>query len=197
MFDPSRISLGPGTLYAAPLGTAEPQAVTGAWPAGWLTLGYTDAGSTFSYNPSFAAVTVEEELDVIDNVPTGRTVSLAFALAEITAANLLLVYNGGVGPAAQTAGIGTFADGSRWVEPVDLGLEQRVMLGWDELPKGATSGPAGGLQRLIVRKCLQTGTVSQASRKGATKKVYSATFSGEKPFGIEPFRHIFPPQLAA
>lgn len=196
MFDPTRISLGPGTLYAAPLGTAEPQAVTGAWPAGWLMLGYTDAGSTFSYNPSFAAVTVEEEIDVIDNVPTGRTVSLAFALAELTARNLTLVYNGGIGPLAD-ATIGTFADGSRFVQPVDLGAEVRVMLGWDELPKGATSGPAGGLQRLIVRKCLQTGTVSQAARKGATKKVYSATFAGEKPFGLQPFEHILPPQLVA
>lgn len=36
----ANITYGPGVLYWAPLGTTEPTGLTGAWPGGWVPLGY-------------------------------------------------------------------------------------------------------------------------------------------------------------
>jgi hypothetical protein len=157
-FDPTHIKIGPGTLYAAPLGSVEPTSVTGAWDAAWLELGYTDAGSTFTFGPTTADVTVEEEYYPVDVAIVSYTGDLTFALAETTRQNLAFALNAGIGPSVVAASQGTNGDGSVWQEPPAPGTEQRVMLGWDALPKGDTS-PAGvdPFARLIIRKALQTG----------------------------------------
>lgn len=194
-FDGSRVKVGPGSLYAAPLGTTEPTAVTGAWPANWVALGYTDAGSTFALNPSVAAVTVEEEYWPVKNVVTGYAGTLTFALAEQTAQNLRLALNGGIGAGAVAATQGTNADGSIWVEPPAIGAEVRVMLGWDAL--GASSIGNDPFGRLIVRQAFQTGTLSVQRRKGNNKSVYACSFNLEKPAGVQPFRFLEPALLAS
>lgn len=193
--DGSRVKVGPGTLYAAPLGTVEPTAVTGAWGAGWVPLGYTDAGSTFSLNPSVAPVTVEEEYWPVKNVVTGYAGTLVFALAEQTAQNLRLALNGGIGSGVVAATQGTNADGSLWVEPPTIGAEVRVMLGWDALGPAAVGADSYG--RLIVRQAFQTGTLSIQRRKGNNKSVYSCSFTLEKPAGVQPFRFLEPALLAS
>lgn len=198
-FDGSRIEIGPGTLYAAPLGTTEPDSVTGAWGAGWVPLGYTDAGSTFAYQLQTAAVTVEEEYFPIRTVTTGATATLSFSLAETTRQNLLLAMNAGIGSSLVAGTTGTSGtDTSIWAEPPALGSEVRVMLGWDSIPKaGSTGTDVDAFARLIARQCFQTGNISIQRRKGNNKPLYACTFTLEKPPSAQPFRLYQAPQMAS
>jgi hypothetical protein len=201
----ARVFSGAGTLYAAPLGTTEPTAVTGAWPTGWVTLGYTSQGSTFESQKQTATVTAEEEYYPLRIVTTGATARLTFNLEEYTAANLALAQNGGVGTASGgvltglvSGTSGTNPDGSIWVESPPIGYEARIMLGWDYLPEGGTTLPSGGTAgRLIVRQCLQSGNTQIQRRKGANAATIACQFDAEKPPGVNPFRFILPAVLAA
>jgi hypothetical protein len=199
-FNSGNIKIGPGTIYAAPLGTTEPTAVTGAWPTGWVDLGYTDSGSTWTSGITTDQVTVEEELLPVRFVPTGAASSITFALAEDTVDNFILAVNGGIG-AAQLSGVtGANTDGSIWVEQPTLGTEVRVMIGWDANPKAGTGASVGddAFGRLILRRCLQTGNLSETHRKGNNKKLINCTFSLEIPAGsASPWRKIYPAALAA
>lgn len=198
VFNPVNIKIGPGTLYAAPLGTLEPTSVTAPWPSGWTPLGYTDTGTEFDVTPATAAVTVEEEYWDIKEVLTGMTSTLVFALAETTAQNWALMLNAGIGNGTTNFGqapniSGTNPDGSVWIEPPDIGTEVRVMLGWDALPKAeAYNSAMDPFGRLIARQCLQTGAMKVMRQKGNAKATYTATFTLEKPFGKMPFRTLFP-----
>lgn len=194
VYNPNNVKVGPGTLYAAPLGTAEPISVTGPWPSGWTTLGFTEAGSEFDIAPATAPLAVEEEFWPLRQVITGYSGKLMFVLAEITRQNLTLVLNAGIGSSVLANTQGANADGSLWAEPPIAGTEVRVMLGWDSLIEGASTG-ADPFGRLIVRQALQTGTVKRLARKGNNKSSYAAEFSLEKPIGVQPFRFIFEPNL--
>lgn len=201
-FDTTNIKAGPGTIYAAPLGTSEPVAVTGAWPSGWVKLGYTDGGSTFQNAPQTGTIEVEEEYYPVRYVTTGADASMAWAFAEDTAANFLLALNAGVGTPGSGTGLaagttGTNPDGSIWTEPPALGDEVRIMLGWDAINTDAGAGGSDPFERLILRQCYQTGTVSENHNKGTNKKVIAVTFSLEKPSGVQPFRKIYPASLAS
>lgn len=202
-YNGQRVVVGAGSIYAAPLGTTEPTAVTGAWPSGWIALGYTDTGSEFQIAPKVSPVEVEEEYWPIRQAITSYEGSMTFALAEATAQNLSLALNSGI-PLGNTANTtGTNSDGSVWVEPPIAGAEPRIMLGWDSLPEGtsqpaaANTGFANPFQRLIVRQCLQTGTMKMMHRKGNNKLTYSCVFSLEKPVGVQPVRFIFPAGLSS
>jgi hypothetical protein len=197
-YNASRVVVGPGSLYAAPLGTAEPTSVTGAWPTGWIPLGYTDQGSTFDLKPKAAGVMVEEEEWAVRQAISGADATVTFALAEQTLQNLLIVLNSGIEgtPSAVAGTSGTDPDGSLWGEPPNLGEEARLMIGWDALPEAATGPPAIATGRIIMRQCLQTGSMKRQHRKGNAKMTYSATFSLERPGGEQPFRFIFPAVLA-
>lgn len=197
VFDGTKVEVGPGTLYAAPLGTTEPTSVTGAWPSGWVALGYTDNGSTFAAAPTTANVEVEEELDPIKVVSVGRVITMAFSLAESTAKNAAIAFNAGVGTVAGGTLTGLVSgvitanpDGSLDIEPPVLGQEVRIMLGWDMLPEAASTGP--DFERLVLRQCFQTGTISRVRQKGNNKALFTCTFGLEKPAGAQPFKMIFP-----
>jgi len=193
MSDSNKVKLGPGTLYVAQLGTTEPTSISGAWPAGWSQIGYTDAGSQFDYSITAEPVEVEEEVDVIENVVTGRSGTLTFSMAETTANNLLIALNAGVSADRAANTTGTSTDNT-WVEPPALNVIKRVMLGWDALDYNQ-NGDAFG--RIVARKCLQTGSLSIPARKGNNKRLYSCTFTFEKPTGAQPFRAFFPNDLAS
>lgn len=167
-FNAAAVRFGkPGILRIAPLGTTEPTNETAAWAAGWVTLGYTDEGSSFNYEISTDNVEVAEELDVLARVTTGRDASVEIALAEVTKKNLTIAFNGGV-----IAG-----DGLAWTfEPPDLGSEVRVMLGWDASPTVGTND-----LRIVFRQCFQGGSVGLENRKGATKQTITTNFQLEKP----------------
>lgn len=164
----------PGLLYIAPLGTPEPADETTAWPApvapatiGWVPLGYTDAGSTFTYSTTIDKVEVAEELEPIAYTPTAREAKVDVSLAEVTYRNLNIAFNGGV-----IAGGGT----SWTFEPPDLGAEQRVMLGWDAHPD-----PTNNDLRFVFRRVLNGGSLNIDNKKGTAKQLIVCSFSLEKP----------------
>jgi hypothetical protein len=198
-FDPTHIKISAGTLYIAPLGNTEPSAVTGAWPSGWVPLGYTDQGSTFTFGPTTAQVTVEEEFYPVDEAIVSYAGKVTFVLAETTRQNLAIALNAGIpGSPNFPSGIeGVNPDGSLWLEPPDPGTEQRVMIGWDALNKANVTQTTGGepFTRFVVRKTLQTGQVTRTARKGNNKAMYAVEFSVIKPTGVRPFRFTFEPNL--
>jgi hypothetical protein len=174
---PTAISLGPGYLYAGPVGVTEPSDLATAWAAvsaSWVALGYTDEGSEFGYSPSTDNVEVAEELDPVKVVTTGRASTVSFAMAELTATHLQIAMNGGT----ITAGVGIVT-----FEPPDLGSETRLALGFES---------EDHQERWIYRQCFQTGDVSIVRRKGAEKAVIATEFSLEKPSsGAKLYKAIF------
>jgi hypothetical protein len=171
--NPGAIALGPGSLYIAVLGTPEPVDLVTPWAsvsANWIPLGYTDEGSTFKYSVDSEDVKVAEELDPLAVALTSRELSLAFALAEITASNLKRALNGGT--IVSGAGIVTF-------EPPDLGEEVRTMLGWQS---------EDGTERWVYRKCLQVGGMEMSRAKGAAKATIGCDFKLERPAAAKPFK---------
>lgn len=169
MGSPANISLGAGELFVAPLGTTEPIDAATALPVAWRSIGYTEDGSTFAYAVASSPVLVEEELEAVRHVTTGRSGSVAFAMAEATAQNLALAINNGAGAAPTT------------VEPVAAGSELRVML-----VHNAVSGA-----RWVFRQCFQTGSLSVANKKAPAKKLLAVTFSLEKPATAQTFK-VYP-----
>ncbi len=167
-FNAAAVRFGkPGKIYAAPLGTTEPTTAVDAWPAGWVPLGYTAEGSSFNYEITTEDVEVAEELDILARVTTGRDATVEFALAEVTKRNLTIAFNGGI----------VLGDGLAWTfEPPDLGLETRLMVGWDAIPTVASND-----LRMIFRQCLQGGSLTLENRKGATLSTITAQMKLEKP----------------
>jgi len=164
--NPQAIALGPGYLYAAPLGTTEVSDLITAWEAvsaAWIALGYTETGSEFDYALTTGQVMVAEELDPLSIATTGRTSTLVFNLSQLTSTNLKLAMNGGV----ITTGTGLVA-----IEPPDLGTEVRTMLGFES---------EDHTERWIYRQCFQSGTMKISRAKGAANATISTTFTLEKP----------------
>jgi hypothetical protein len=164
--NPTAIALGPGYLYAGPLGTTEPVDLTTAWTAvsaAWIALGYTETGSEFDYALTTGQVLVAEELDPLAIATTGRTSTCVFNLSQLTATNLKLAMNGGV----ITTGTGIVT-----VEPPDLGTEVRTMLGFES---------EDHTERWVYRQCLQSGTMKIVRQKGAANATIATTFTLEKP----------------
>lgn len=175
--NPAALALGPGYLYIGGLGRTEPSDLTTPWAsvdAGWVALGYTNAGTEFDYQLSTSPVNVAEELDVITNAPDGRTASVIFSLSQMTATNLSYALNGGV----ITTGSGIVT-----VEPPDLGAEVRVMIGWEA---------EDHTERWVWRQAINTGQLKITRAKGAANAVLDTDFMLEKPAtGSKFFKAIF------
>lgn len=164
MGTPAAVKLGPGLLYVAPIGTTEPTTLTGALPSAWVALGYTEEGSEITFEMSFEDVPVAEELDPVKVVATGRMTTVQFELAQLTARNLSVAFNGGTitGP---TGGYVTF-------DPPDLGEEERLMLVWQA---------DDNEERWLFRRVLQVGSVTIARRKAPDKATIPCEFKCEIP----------------
>lgn len=176
MGTPSNVKVGPGIIYIAPVGSTEPTDLITAWDAAWVELGYTEAGHRFAYTPAYEPIDVAEELDPIRYESTGRQLSVGFSMAEMTARNLQIAFNGGtITPSGVAPNeIVTF-------EPPDLGAETRVAIGWES---------DDGNERWVYRKCLQTGTSEMARAKSPAKTVIAADFRLEVVSGTKPFLAI-------
>lgn len=167
---PDKVRVGPGWLYVAPVGSAEPADLTTPWAAAWIPVGYTSEGHSYTYTPSFEPVDVAEELIPIRYEATGAESQLAFSLAEMTSKNLQRVFNGGT--ITTGTGIVTF-------EPPDIGDVTRIAIGWEAVD---------AKERWIFRKCLQTGAVEIARQKAPNKSLLPGQFNCELPgAGIKPF----------
>lgn len=173
MANPNLLSLGAGTLYAAPLSSTEPTDLASAWPAAWAQLGYTEDGSETKYDLKVEQVKVAEELDPVLYVSTERAISVAAALAEITATNLKRAMNGG-----------TITSGGAYVtfDPPAIGSESRIMVGWQSLD---------GQERWVFRKCLQMGSVSIGRKKAPKYATIPVEFACEVVTGAQPFKALF------
>jgi hypothetical protein len=176
------IATDPGFLFWAPIGTAEPthtvagSVFTDAWAVDWLRLGATEEGHAFNWSTTTEQITVAELLDPIKYVSTGRSGSIAFALASITAANIRRSLNGGT-----LTPTGTGATSMTTYTPPALGAEIRCMIGWES--QDAT-------ERLIAYQCFNTGSVSVARRRGAAKATLPVEYALEVPAAGQPFKYI-------
>lgn len=175
------LQIGPGILYVAPIGTAEPTVVTGAWPSGWTALGSTETGSEFIYNITVADVDVAELLDPVQIRTTKRKANLKFDLAEVSAYHVQLGLNGGATPPVAVAGVVIPAVPS-------IGQEVRVMLGWDS---------DDAQERWIWRRCLQAGSLSIKRQKAPAKSLVTCDFQLELPQPAAGDGLIFKPMFAA
>lgn len=175
--NPTNIALGPGILKIAALGSDEPANLDAAWDAAWTDLGYTNDGSAQAYAATYEDVEVAEELEPIDSVPTGRTISVSFTLAELTATNLEAAMNGGTVTFTAVGGGVTTAFTS--FEPPALGTETHVMIGFES---------EDALERIVWRDCKQVGSIEMGRRKGAEKAGIPCEFrafipsDGSRPF---------------
>jgi hypothetical protein len=178
-----QLLVDPGILWIAPVGTAEPTPTaaggrfTDTLPAAWLLLGPTDEGSTFSDSVETDTITVAEFRNAIRNVVTGRTSSLAFALASWTLTNYRRALNGGVAAIAPT---GTGGAEVTSLEPPAEGDETRCMLMWESTDLTL---------RLLARQAFQTGEVSTDFRPGAERALIPCEFAFEQPnTGLRPWK---------
>jgi hypothetical protein len=172
MGNPNSLAFGPGVLYIAPIGSTEPTDLVTGWPGAWTQLGYTDTGSTFSYDIKTDTVEVAEEFDPVKVMTTSREMMVTFNLAEITATNLKRSLNGGVI---------TTGSGYVYFDPPAPSTEVRTMLGWQA---------DDGTERWIFRQCFQTGKIDIKRQKGGKYPTLSESFACEKPAGVQPFRVI-------
>jgi len=164
---PDQISLGPGYLYVnGTLGAPEPPDLVTPWEEvhpGYVGLGYTESGSEFNQQLQTQPVKVAEELETVRNAPDGRTASVTFNLAQLTATNLQLASNGGQIETAQ---------GLVFFEPPDLGEETRVMLGFES---------EDHTERWIWRQAIMNGQMKIMRQKGAANATIACVFELEKP----------------
>lgn len=161
--DPTAVRVGPGWLKIAPVGSTEPTTLTGDWDAAWVDLGYTEEGSAFSFGNTFEDVPVAEELEPLAILQTARNISVSFAAAELTAANLQTALNGGTITTA--SGVVTF-------EPPAAGEFEYVAVGWES---------TDGLERWVFRKGVQTGNIEIGRRKAPAKATIPMSFRFVKP----------------
>jgi hypothetical protein len=172
--DSAQVKIGPGRLFSAPLGTAEPTDLATAWAAAWIDIGYTESGHTFNFSFTAEDITVAEELDPIRVVPTGRAGSVDLSMAQITLNNLKRAFNGGT----ITVGAGgTFST----YEPPEPSAQVRSMLGWES---------DDAQERLVWRQVIQTGNIAIPRGKAPAKTLIPVSFKLEKPTGATPFKHI-------
>jgi len=174
--NPAALSLGPGYLYLAPIGTTEPTDVAtsiSTVSAAWVLMGYTDVGSEFHYQTNTDQVLVAEVLDPLSYQPTSRAGTVQFVLAQITITNLKAAFNGG------NVSSGT---GVTIYEPPDLGSEVRAMILFES---------EDHTERWIFRQLFQSGDVAIVRGKGAAKATIPVTFNLELPAtGLRPWRAI-------
>lgn len=179
--DANAVKVGPGRLYIGPIGTAEPTALTSAPNAAFVDLGYTEEGSTFTFGTDVETIDVAEEFYSLDQIVTGKTVQVAFSLAQDTAYNLSVAMNGGTTTVGAT---------DIQFEPPSPGTEAYVMLLWED---GATV--AANKRRFLFRKCFQGGSAELAHAKGADYTKIPVEFTALKPTGDEPFIAFYHPLL--
>ena len=174
---PGNVDLGPGRLYYAPLGTAEPASCSAALPSAWIAVGYTEDGTEVQTDITSEAIEVAEELDPIAYEQTRRTTKLTMSMAETTKSRLAL---------ALGAGAATVNDATAFEFP-DAGTTVAVMFVWD-----SEETPSATNRRWIFRKCTPSGTVSTARRKAPQKALIPVTFDCAKPDSTTKSVKVFP-----
>lgn len=181
MGTPGAVKVGPGLLYVAPIGTAEPTTGSAALPSAWIALGFTETGHTFTVNTTYADIMVAESLDPIRTTAVSRVTSLALQMAEINAQNWDIALNGGT--------IGSPSVGFVTFEPPALGSESRLMLVWQS---------DDHQEQLLCRRVVQTGSIGVPRQKAPNKSLIPVDFRLELPLdGSKIFKLWQPSALAS
>lgn len=77
-----------------------------AWGGSWVDVGYTDGGLRFNISTTFQDVHVDQALDPVLVVPTGRDIRLAGNMAEFTTSNVKVATGQGTSSTtAATSGV--------------------------------------------------------------------------------------------
>lgn len=160
------LSLGPGRVYDAPLGTALPTDLASVLDPAFAFIGYTEEGSEFAYEISSDPVEVAESLDPVFYRTTGRNGTVTLAMAENTVKNLTRAFNGGTLTRTPSNAIK--------YTPPEPGTEVRRILVFQS---------EDGQERWVFPQVYQGGSVSLARRKGADKVTIPVEFRLEKPVG--------------
>jgi hypothetical protein len=162
---PGNVKLGPGRLWYAPLGTAEPTDASTVLPIAWLPIGYTENGTEIVTTVTAEDIEVAEEFDPIDNIQTKRVTVLNVEMAESTKRNLLLAIAGGSGAAATNDGIA--------FEFPDADQITGVMMVWES----TLSTPDSTNRRWLLRTAKPNGTITTVRRKAPAKSSITASFT--------------------
>lgn len=175
------ILIGPGTLYAAPLLTAEPtntvvgSVFTDAWAVAWIPVGATDDGTEIKISTKIEAVNVAEIFDPIQWVTTSREAAVSFALADVTVSNLKRLMNGGTVTTVSGTGATTLTS----FTPPTPGSEVRLMLGWESTDKTV---------RFIAYQAFQGGDITLGMKKAPKNTTLPGDFKLEVPAAGNPFK---------
>jgi len=153
------LAKNPGTLFWASPATALPDySVAGsvfsvnAW-TGWYQLGITKEGHVFNIDVKNEPIQCAEYLDDIDQVDTGRVVTLKFEMMRINATNLARALNR---PTVATTGSGTTLRSTVKMPPLGAGLY--CMLGWQS---------TDDTERVVIESAYQIGSLAISRKKGA------------------------------
>jgi hypothetical protein len=169
------ISLGPGKLWFARPGVALPTDIGTTLDSAFEPIGYTEEGSELSYELSSEPVEVAESLEPVFYRTVGRSGTVTFAMAENTARNLTIAFNGGR--------VVKTASGATKYTPPEPGEEKRGVLVWDS---------EDGEERWVYPQAFQGGSVTIARRKGTDKATLPVEFRLEKPAtGGAPFEAYY------
>lgn len=170
---------GPGFLYWAPGGTAEPTHVssggkfTDVIASPYVNLGMTTEGTTFGYTSTTESIRAAEAFDPIKIVTTERSGALSANLMHVTLTNLKRVLNGGTLTTTGAAG----AEINRYVPPVP-GSETRSVLLWESEDADV---------RLICYQVLNSAELQMQFQKAPGTSTFPITFQLEKPTSTEPW----------
>lgn len=87
---------GGGKVLVAPVGSTAPTDTTTAWDAAFKDLGYTsDDGVVLRPNLSVQDINAWQSFEPVRRVVTGRGMTIAFTLLQMTREALLIAFNGG------------------------------------------------------------------------------------------------------
>jgi hypothetical protein len=149
------VHVGVGGLYVAAVGTALPADLADPI-APWVHVGYTDGGFQFTYGIEELKVPADQSLEPIKIVTTGRTITIATTLLQISADNLVLAYGGGTI---------TPESGYDLYTPPAIGEEEEVSLYFKLVNE--VDGPV----RLAIRRAKRTGDSAIAFTKTEAAKI--------------------------
>lgn len=101
----NKIVAGVGEIFIAPLNTTAPASATATLDAAFVSIGYTEAGATLSFERTVEDLEVAEEMAPVGHYETKQSGKFTFEAAQVTADIISLALNAGVVSATSTAHI--------------------------------------------------------------------------------------------
>lgn len=177
----TNLIMGPGTLYVATFGTAEPADSTIATaPASYTDVGGTQDGVSLAITQEYAEMEVDQLVDVPGRRLTKRVFTLETNLAEPTLAMLKVALNNG-GTITTAAGVSSAYEPDAGDTTVNPSYSALIFDGF---------APGGFRRRVIIRKALQTEDVEFAYAKGDQTVLSVAWEAHYVSSSIKPFKIV-------